>query len=71
MSEKFVITGGVGFIGSNQDVRFLKRSLTDRMLLKEAFVGADCVFHQAAIASIKKSSLWQLTYATQEREYAA
>ncbi len=82
MSEKFVITGGAGFIGSNLaeslskdnevlviddlstgkmenlaglDVRFLKGSLTDRMLLKEAFVGAACVFHQAAIASVKKS----------------
>ncbi len=82
MSEKFVITGGAGFIGSNLakslskdndvlviddlsagkmenlaglDVRFLKGSLTDQMLLKEAFEGADCVFHQAAIASVKKS----------------
>jgi UDP-glucose 4-epimerase len=82
MSEKFVITGGAGFIGSNlakslsrdndvlviddlstgkmenlagMDVRFLKGSLTDRMLLKKAFVGAACVFHQAAIASVKKS----------------
>jgi len=82
MSEKFVITGGAGFIGSNLaenlskdndvlviddlsagkmenleglDVRFLKGSLTDRMMLKEAFVGAACVFHQAAIASVKKS----------------
>jgi UDP-glucose 4-epimerase len=82
MSEKFVITGGAGFIGSNLakslskdndvlviddlstgkmenlaclDVKFLKGSLTDRMLLKEAFEGAACVFHQAAIASVKKS----------------
>lgn len=82
MSEKFVITGGAGFIGSNLaeslskdndvliiddlsagkmenlaglDVRFLKGSLNDRMLLKQAFVGAACVFHQAAIASVKKS----------------
>jgi UDP-glucose 4-epimerase len=82
MSEKFVITGGAGFIGSNLakclskdndvlviddlsagkmenlaglDVRFLKGSLTDQMLLKEAFDGAACVFHQAAIASVKKS----------------
>jgi UDP-glucose 4-epimerase len=82
MSEKFVITGGAGFIGSNLakclskdndvlviddlstgkmenlaglDVKFLKGSLTDLMLLKEAFVGAACVFHQAAIASVKKS----------------
>jgi UDP-glucose 4-epimerase len=80
MSEKFVITGGAGFIGSNLaeslskdndvlviddlsagkmenleglDVRFLKGSLTDRMMLKDAFVGAACVFHQAAIASVK------------------
>ncbi|MDD4448593.1 MAG: SDR family oxidoreductase [Methanothrix sp.] len=82
MSEKFVITGGAGFIGSNLaeylskdndvlviddlsagkmenlaglDVRFLKGSLNDQMLLKEAFEGAACVFHQAAIASVKKS----------------
>jgi UDP-glucose 4-epimerase len=82
MSEKFIITGGVGFNGSNLaeylakdndvlviddlstggmenlaglDVRFLKGSLNDRMLLKEAFEGAACVFHQAAIASVKKS----------------
>jgi nucleoside-diphosphate-sugar epimerase len=58
MSEKLVITGGAGFIGSNLaglDVAFLKGSLTDLLLLKEAFAGATCVFHQAAIASVKKS----------------
>ncbi|MCX6674500.1 MAG: SDR family oxidoreductase [Methanothrix sp.] len=82
MSEKYVITGGAGFIGSNLaerlsksndvlviddlstgrmenlgqlDVRFLKGSLTDLLLLKDAFAGASCVFHQAAIASVKKS----------------
>lgn len=82
MSEKFVITGGAGFIGSHLagrlsednevlviddlstgnmenlgrlDVRFLKGSLTDLNLLKKAFAGAACVFHQAAIASVKKS----------------
>lgn len=82
MSEKFVITGGAGFIGSSlaeclsrdndvlviddlstgkmenlagMDVRFLKASLTDLALLKKAFEGATCVFHQAAIASVKKS----------------
>ncbi len=82
MSEKFVITGGAGFIGSNLagylskdndvlviddlsngkmenlaglDVRFLKGSLADRLLLEGAFEGATCVFHQAAVASVKKS----------------
>ena len=82
MSEKYVITGGAGFIGSNLaeylskdndvlviddlstgkmenlaglDVAFLKGDLTDLMQLKEAFAGATCVFHQAAIASVKKS----------------
>lgn len=86
MSEKFVITGGAGFIGSNLaerlsedkskdnevlviddlstgkmenlaglDVRFLRGSITDLSLLKKAFAGATCVFHQAAIASVKKS----------------
>ncbi len=82
MSEKFVITGGAGFIGSNLaerlskdndvlviddlstgkmenlrslDVGFLKGSIADLKLLKEAFAGATCVFHQAAIASVKKS----------------
>ena len=82
MSEKIVITGGAGFIGSNlaeclsrdndvlviddlstgkmenlagMDVRFLNGDLADLALLKEAFAGAACVFHQAAIASVKKS----------------
>ena len=82
MSDKFVITGGAGFIGSNLaealaqenevvviddlsigkhqnlaclDVHFIKGSITDPDLLEEAFQGADCVFHQGAIASVKKS----------------
>ncbi|MCK9566013.1 MAG: NAD-dependent epimerase/dehydratase family protein [Methanothrix sp.] len=36
-------------------MRFLKASLTDPLQLKEAFAGAACIFHQAAIASVKKS----------------
>jgi UDP-glucose 4-epimerase len=40
---------------AGMDVRFLKGDLTDQALLKEAFLGAACVFHQAAIASVKKS----------------
>jgi UDP-glucose 4-epimerase len=40
---------------AGMDVKFLKGSITDPALLKEAFSGADCVFHQAAIASVKKS----------------
>ena len=82
MSDKFVITGGAGFIGSNLaealaqenevvviddlstgktenlaglDVQFAKGSITDPDLLVDAFQGADCVFHLAAIASVKKS----------------
>jgi len=82
MSDKFVITGGAGFIGSNLaqmlakenevvviddlstgkaenlaglDVQFVRGSITDPDLLVEAFQGADCVFHQGAIASVKKS----------------
>jgi UDP-glucose 4-epimerase len=82
MSEKLVITGGAGFIGSSLaeclcrdndvlviddlsagkmenlaglKVRFLKANLADRTLLKKAFEGASCIFHQAAIASVKKS----------------
>lgn len=82
MSDKLVITGGAGFIGSNLaealacdnevvvvddlsagkagnlsglDVRFIKGSITDLGLLKDAFSGASCVFHQAAIASVKRS----------------
>jgi UDP-glucose 4-epimerase len=82
MSQKSVITGGAGFIGSNLaealaknndvtviddlsagkpenlaglDVKFVKGSITNLDLLNQSFQGADCVFHQAAIASVKKS----------------
>ena len=37
------------------DVHFQKGCITDIELLKQSFQGADCVFHQAAIASVKKS----------------
>jgi len=37
------------------DIEFQKGSITDLEHLKETFQGADCVFHQAAIASVKKS----------------
>ena len=82
MSQKFVITGGAGFIGSHlaealakendvlviddlsmgkpenlagQDLKFQKGSITDIELLQQSFCGSDCVFHLAAIASVKKS----------------
>jgi len=82
MSEKVVITGGAGFIGSNLaaalspdndvaviddlsagragnlsglDVQFIRGSINDLDLLKDAFCGASCVFHQAAIASVRRS----------------
>jgi UDP-glucose 4-epimerase len=37
------------------DVKFVKGSITNLDLLNQSFQGADCVFHQAAIASVKKS----------------
>jgi nucleoside-diphosphate-sugar epimerase len=37
------------------DVEFQKGCITDTELLRQSFQGADCVFHQAAIASVKKS----------------
>lgn len=37
------------------DAQFLRGSITDLPFLRAAFEGADCVFHQAAIASVKKS----------------
>ena len=37
------------------DIEFQKSSITDIILLRYSFQGADCVFHQAAIASVKKS----------------
>jgi nucleoside-diphosphate-sugar epimerase len=40
---------------AGMDAKFLKSSITDIGLLKQSFQGADCVFHQAAIASVKKS----------------
>lgn len=82
MSQKFVITGGAGFIGSNLaealakenevvviddlstgkvenlsgiDARLIQGSITDLELLRAAFEDAACVFHEAAIASVKKS----------------
>jgi UDP-glucose 4-epimerase len=82
MSNKFIITGGAGFIGSNlaealsrenevvviddfsygkvenlsrMDVQLIKGSIMDKKLLSNAFEGADCVFHMAAIASVKKA----------------
>lgn len=81
MSQKMVITGGAGFIGSNLaqalakenevvviddlstgkvenlagfDVQLISGSITD-LDLRAAFEGSSCVFHQAAIASVKKS----------------
>ncbi|HOV51640.1 MAG TPA: NAD-dependent epimerase/dehydratase family protein, partial [Methanothrix sp.] len=81
MSQKMVITGGAGFIGSNLalalakenevvviddlstgkvenlegiDVQLISGSITD-LDLKAAFEGSSCVFHQAAISSVKKS----------------
>jgi UDP-glucose 4-epimerase len=37
------------------EVQLLKGCITDFGLLKDAFEGADCIFHQAGIASVKKS----------------
>jgi len=37
------------------DARFLKGSILDQGLLARAFEDADCIFHQAAIASVKRS----------------
>jgi len=37
------------------EVQLLKGSITDPGFLKDAFEGADCIFHQAGIASVKKS----------------
>ena len=37
------------------DAQLLRGSITDLPFLRAAFEGADCVFHQAAIASVKKS----------------
>lgn len=81
MSQKLIITGGAGFIGSNlawalakenevvviddlstgkvenlegMEVQLIRTSITD-LDIQAAFEGADCVFHLAAIASVKKS----------------
>ncbi len=40
---------------SSMDVRFIEGSITDPSLLRAAFEGADCVFHQAAIPSVQRS----------------
>lgn len=37
------------------NAQLLRGSITDLPFLRTAFEGADCVFHQAAIASVKKS----------------
>ncbi len=36
-------------------INFIKGSITDLDLLKEAFNGADTVFHEAAIPSVQRS----------------
>jgi UDP-glucose 4-epimerase len=36
-------------------IQFIQGSITDLDLLKEVFVGADTVFHQAAIPSVQRS----------------
>ena len=40
---------------SGLDVQFIRGSINDLDLLKDAFCGASCVFHQAAIASVRRS----------------
>jgi UDP-glucose 4-epimerase len=37
------------------ELQLVQGSVTDSELLRKSFAGADCVFHQAAIASVKKS----------------
>jgi UDP-glucose 4-epimerase len=50
-------TGKVENIQSlkNEDLEFVRGSITDLSLLKRIFDGADCVFHQAAIPSVQRS----------------
>jgi Nucleoside-diphosphate-sugar epimerases len=40
---------------AGQNVTFVEGSILDLDLLKEAFEGCDCVFHEAAIASVQRS----------------
>jgi len=42
-------------IGEVREVQFVQGSITDLLLLKKLFQGADCVFHLAAIPSVPRS----------------
>ncbi len=48
-------TGRIENLEGISNIQFIKGSITDLNMLKQAFIDAECVFHQAALPSVQRS----------------